>query len=327
MYEKRFGLTHRPFPVTPDSGCYYPATCHEHALHQLLQAVHDDEGFALVTGMPGTGKTVLCHCLLERLGSVITSAYLTNSHLDDRTALLQAILYDLSLPYEGSEQELRLRCMEFLLENYAAGKRAVLVVDEAQNLMPDVLEEMRLLGNLESGQGKAFQVVLVGQPGVLDTLSQPGLAAVSQRVAVRTALEPLDMEETVDYTLHHLRAAGGRAESIITADALEMLARGSHGIPRLVNRSMHQALLLAHAAGTDLVDVEVVLEALSLLGLEVEEAAAERMLTIAGARAEMSDEIAAAALPVIPLPAAVVHVGAREDEDNGTFLESPGQPA
>src|SRR5207302_3348699 len=137
---------------------------------------------ALLTGAPGTGKTLLCHWLLERLGSGVTSAFLTSSRFGDRTALLQAVLYDLSLPYEGGEQSLRLRLMEFLLHNYGAGKRAVLVLDEAQHLTPDLLEELRLLGNLESGQGKAFQVLLAGQPALLETLCRPELSAFKQRV-------------------------------------------------------------------------------------------------------------------------------------------------
>src|SRR5262249_39251723 len=158
----------RPFRPTPDSTCYYPATCHERALHQLLQGLRDDEGIVVLTGEPGTGKTLLCHCLLERLGPDVTSVLLTNTHFRDRAALLQAILYDLSLPYEGrTEQEMRLALTDFLLSNYAAGRRTVLLADEAQHLTTEVLEELRLLANLESRQGKAVQVVLAAHPSLL----------------------------------------------------------------------------------------------------------------------------------------------------------------
>src|SRR5262249_39251572 len=127
MVENRFGLRQRPFPVTPDSACYYPATSHEGALSRILRGLADNEGLMLLTGAPGTGKTLLCHRLLEQLGPDVTSAFLTNSHCATRADLLQAILYDLSLPYEGCrEQELRLRLTEYLLTNYRAGKRAVL---------------------------------------------------------------------------------------------------------------------------------------------------------------------------------------------------------
>jgi type II secretory pathway predicted ATPase ExeA len=329
MYQTHFGFRHRPFPATPDSSTYYSATNHEQALARLLAAIADDEGFTLLTGAPGTGKTLLCHCLLERLGPQVTSAFLTNSHCSDRTALLQAVLYDLSLPYEGSEQALRLRLMEFLLNNYGTGKRAVLLVDEAQHLAPDLLEELRLWGNLESGQGKAFQVILVGQPGILDTLGRPELAAVNQRLAVRTQVLPLGLAEAVDYLLHHLRAAGGRPEEIITEDALELLARASGGIPRLLNRAAQQALQVAHTAGVELVDAEAALEALSLLGLEVEETPAEGndVLPVPAAQGEQPSDLPTDGLPVLSLSAADPEVSPLEDEAACRLFETPGRPA
>src|SRR5262249_31008597 len=154
-----------------------------------------------------------------------------------RADLLQAILYDLSLPYEGCrEQELRLRLTEYLLTNYRAGKRAVLLVDEAQLLPPDVLEELRLLGNLEAGQGKAVQVILVAQPGILETLKRTELASLQQRLAVRASLTPLETAEAIDYLKHHLRAAGGQPEAIVTDESLTILASAAQGIPRILNQ-------------------------------------------------------------------------------------------
>ncbi len=273
MYETRFGFRRRPFPATPDSRCYYPATSHERALAQLQQALAGGDGLAVLAGAPGTGKTLLCHCLLERLGEAPVSAFLTNSHFEGRAGLLQAILYDLSLPYEGAgEQGLRLRLTDYLLNVYRAGRRAVLVVDEAQNLGPDLLEELRLLGNLEGGRGRALQVVLVGQDRLLDTLRLPELAALNQRVLVRAHVWPLGVEEATDYLLHHLREAGARPERVITEDALELLARQTGGVPRLLNQAAHQALLLADSADAGLVDAEAALEALAVLGLAAEEA-------------------------------------------------------
>src|SRR5262249_42332499 len=134
MYEKDFGLRRRPFPATPDRALYYPATTHETALAELERAIAENEGLTLLTGEPGTGKTLLAHCLLERLGPEVASAFLINSHVTGRSALFQAILFDLSLPYEvGSEQVLRLRLTDFLMKNCAAGRRAVLLADEAQH--------------------------------------------------------------------------------------------------------------------------------------------------------------------------------------------------
>jgi type II secretory pathway predicted ATPase ExeA len=271
MYEKAFGLKRRPFPATPDRGYYYPATSHEAALEQVLLAIAEDNGFALVTGAPGTGKTLLCHCLLDRLGADVSSAFLTNSHFSDRLSLLQAILYDLSLPYEDAgEQVLRLRLTEHLLKNCSAGRRNLLLIDEAQHLQADLLEELRLLGNLEAGKGKAFQVVLVSQEPILATLARPEMEACRQRLAARPKLEALELEEAVDYLLHHLRLAGAQPEKLIEEPALEILARGTRGVPRLLNQAAHQALQLAHRAEMKSVDSEAALEALAVLGLEAD---------------------------------------------------------
>jgi type II secretory pathway predicted ATPase ExeA len=271
MYKTRFGLRQRPFPATPDSASYYPATSHERTLDRLRQAI-DEQGLALLTAAPGTGKTLLGHCLLERLGPNAVSAFLTNSHFRDRTALFQAILYDLSLPYEGgSEQELRLRLTEFLLQNCGKARQAVLIVDEAQHLSADLLEELRLLGNLEAGTNKAVQVILIGQEALLETLKLPELAVLNQRLEVRTTLEPLGVEEAADYLLHHLRRAGARPEAIVSDESLELLARHTRGVPRLLNQAARQALVLADAADASYVDVEAALEALAALGIEVGE--------------------------------------------------------
>jgi general secretion pathway protein A len=284
MYQTRFGLQRRPFPATPDSSCYYPATSHERALACLLQAVENNEGLTLLTGEPGTGKTLLCHCLLERLGADTTCAFLTNSHISGCSDLLQALLYDLSLPHEGGgEQELRLRLTDYLLQNFCAGQRTVLVVDEAQHLGPGPLEELRLLGNLEAGQGKAVQVILAAQTRILQTLRRPELAGLNQRLAVRARVAPLGVEEAADYLLHHVRVAGGRPDAVLSEEALEVLARGTQGVPRLLNQAAHQALLLADEAGAEQVDAEAALEALTRLGLEAGELSADEVQCFPGA--------------------------------------------
>ena len=270
MDEPRYGLRRRPFPTTPDPACYYPADGHERALTQLLQGLADGEGLVLLTAEPGVGKTLLCLCLLERLGAGTASAFLTNSHCRDRAGLLQAILYDLSLPHEGrGEQEMRLALTDHLLQHFAAAQTpVVLVVDEAQHLDGDLLEELRLLSNLEAPGGRALQVVLAAQPALSETLRGPELAALRQRLAVKVEVGPLALEEAVDYLLHHLRAAGGRPEGVFGDEAVEVLARGTGGVPRLLNQVGHKALTLAAQAQAETVDVEAVLEALAALGLE-----------------------------------------------------------
>ena len=147
----------------------------------------------LLTGEPGVGKTLFCLCLLERLGGQTATAFLTNSHFRDRAGLLQAVLYDLSLPYEGrGEQEMRLALTDHLLKHFAAEQKpVVLIVDEAQHLDADLLEELRLLANLEAPGGRALQVVLAAQPSIAETLRRPELAALRQRLAVRAELGAL----------------------------------------------------------------------------------------------------------------------------------------
>ena len=278
MEENRFGLKRRPFPPTPDTELYYPATLHESALTALLRGINEDEGFVLLTGGPGSGKTLLGYVLLERLAENAASAFLTNSHFADRAALLQAILYDLGLPHEGAEQSLRLRLTEQLLNNCADKKRTLIVIDEAHLLNADLLEELRLLANLEAGSGKAVQFVLLAQPAIVQTLAQPGLESLQQRIAVRPELQALEVEEAYDYLLHHLRLAGVKPEALFDDTALETIARGTHGIPRCLNQASHQALVLAEEGELTKVDAEAALEALSMLGLaatetELEEAA------------------------------------------------------
>jgi type II secretory pathway predicted ATPase ExeA len=279
MSESHFGLRRRAFPAVPDHAYYYAASGHERALAQLLQGLADGEGVLLLTGAPGTGKTLLCHRLLERLGDGEASAFLTNSHFADRAGLLQAILFDLSLPHEGKgEQALRLALTQHLLEAFQAGRRTVLVLDEAQHLPTDLLEELRLLGNLEAAGGKALQVVLVGLPELRDVLARPDLAALRQRVTTRASLAPLDLEEAADYLLHHVRVAGGRPDRLFADEALELLARHAQGVPRLLNQAGHRALKLAAEAGASEVDAEVALEALADLGLTAEPGPAEALL-------------------------------------------------
>jgi type II secretory pathway predicted ATPase ExeA len=276
MDENRFGFKRRPFPPTPDTELYYPATAHESALAALARGIAQDEGILVLTGDPGVGKTLLGYVLLERLDKEAASAFLTNSHFADRSALLQAILYDLGLPHENaSEQGLRLRLTDHLLKNCAAKKRTILVIDEAHHLNADLLEELRLLANLEAGSGKALQIVLLAQPKILQMLQQPGLESLQQRIVVRAALGALEVEEAYDYLLHHLRLAGVKPEKILDETALETIARGTHGIPRCLNQAAHQALVLAEEGELPKVDAEAALEALSMLGMAPDESAEE----------------------------------------------------
>jgi type II secretory pathway predicted ATPase ExeA len=276
MYQAHFGLRQRPFRSTPDPGAYYPATVHETALQQLRQAIIDDEPVALLVGEPGTGKTLVAAQLLDRLGAEMSRVFVTNSHLQRRADLFQAVLYDLGMNYEGrGEQELRLALTDRLLADYGDGRQTILVIDEAHHLPADLLEELRLLGNLETPHGRAVQTVLVAQPSIMETLRRPDLRAFAQRLTVKAELSGLTSEEAADYILHHLRVAGARPEALIDDEALTLLARGSRGLPRLLNQAAHLAMTLTCEAGAGRVEAEGVLEAFGRLGIDVPEDTSE----------------------------------------------------
>jgi general secretion pathway protein A len=311
-----FGLERRPFRTTPDAASYYAATGHEQALARLHQAIDDDEGLALLTGEPGTGKTLLCHRLIELLGPDVATAFLTNSHCRDRAGLLQALLYDLSLPYlSRGEQELRLALTDYLLKNFGAGKRALFLIDEAQHLTPDLLEELRLLGNLEAKHGKAVQIILIAQPTLGKTLRLPELASFGQRLLVRCKLEALDVHEAADFLYHQLRLAGGRPEQILSGEAAELLARATRGVPRLLNQAAYQALALAQDAGCHYVDAEAAIEALALLGLDVEEGDEEpaNLSTLIQQSSSEAEGEETEPAPVLSLTEPAAETGARSD--------------
>jgi type II secretory pathway predicted ATPase ExeA len=270
MYEAHYGLRSRPFRPGPDLAAYYAAAPHEEALQALRQAIASEEPFVALTGEPGVGKTLVAQVLLGRVGDEANCIVITNSHLDTRSALLQALLYDLGLPYDGkSEQELRLALTDSLLKRLAEGRRTIVLIDDAQHLPADNLEELRLLTNLESPRGRAVQIVLVGMPDLLDTLKQPWLQALAQRLTTRIALGRLDASESADYVKHQLQIAGARPDAIIADEAMELLVKAGQGIPRVLNQLGHQALMLACQAGDGRVDAEAVLEAQARLGIEL----------------------------------------------------------
>lgn len=269
MYEAHFGLRQRPFRPTPDRAAYYPSTTHEMALARLAEGLADEEGLVLLTGAPGTGKTLIGLLLTERVGPGVVTAFVPQGRLRSPAELFQAILFDLGEPYRDlSEQELRLALTDWALRNRAGGRRLLVIVDEAHLLGPELLEELRLLGNLEGPTGKAVQVVLLAQPMIFGALGRAELSALAQRLVVRAELEPLADDEAADFLLHQLRLAGGRPDRLFTGEALELLARGTGSVPRRLNQSAHLALRLAAVAEQESVDAEAALEALAALGLD-----------------------------------------------------------
>jgi type II secretory pathway predicted ATPase ExeA len=300
-----FHMRLRPFRASPDTRFYYPSAAHEAVLGQMQQALEDDAGLVLLTGAPGTGKTLLAHVLLERLGANVCSALITNCRFAGRRDLLQAILFDLGLPYQDkSEQELRLILTENALKNYSAGQPTVIVLDEAQDLSIDLLEELRLLSNLDTSRGKAVQVVLIAQSPILLTLRSPELAVFAQRLHIRLHLDSLDVHEAGDYLRHQLRVAGADADSILSDEALSLLAKYTSGLPRMLNQAAAQALHFAQMQQVESVDAEAALEALNSLGLEVELDVPQEEATLAEAETKEELESGEAQGAAPPLPAA-----------------------
>lgn len=258
-----FDMTFRPFAPGPDPAGYYPAPAYDEVLNLVVAALNDDEPFAAIVGDPGLGKTLIAHLALGQLPSETATAFVINCHCHQRADLLQAILFEFGLPYAGrSEQELRLSLTEFAFANHRTGKKTVIVLDEAHLLTQDLLEEVRMIGNLESPHGRAAQVLLVGLPHLLSNIDRPELAGLAQRLTTRAKLQPLMLRECVEYLGFQVERAGGHPDRVFTDEAVEILARGSKGIPRLLNLATHQALLLTLRAGLQTVDVEAAMEAL-----------------------------------------------------------------
>ena len=247
MYEAFYGFQENPFRLTPDPRYLFLSANHQEALGHLLFGVNEGNGVVVLTGEIGAGKTTLLRTLAGDLDASITLAYLFNPALSD-VELLQAINADLGLPADStSKKELTDALNRFLLAQQAAGRRVVVIIDEAQNLAVPVLEQLRLLSNLETEQEKLLHIILAGQPELREILAQPELAQLDQRVTIRWHLEPLGVKDTAAYVRHRLSvAADGREVSLFSPAALRQVYRFSRGIPRLINILCHRALLVGY---------------------------------------------------------------------------------
>jgi general secretion pathway protein A len=262
MYKKYFGLTDVPFSIAPDPRYLYLSDQHREALAHLLYGVRCDGGFVLLTGEVGTGKTTVCRCFLEQLPDDCDVAYILNPRLTVRE-LLSTICDELGIKYPASAKSIKLfvdLINFFLLHSHAKGRKALLVIDEAQNLSVAVLEQIRLLTNLETYQRKLLQVILLGQPELKDLLARPNMRQLAQRIVARYHLGPLNKGEVAAYVDHRLSVAGMRS-NVFPASTLAELHRLSGGIPRLINVLCDRALLGAYVQSREEVDRKLLIEA------------------------------------------------------------------
>lgn len=309
MYEAFFGLNRRPFPSTPDIAGYCPSSVHEEALALLRCCVDDGDGVGVLIGPPGTGKTLLCHLLMESLAENNSTVLLTNTHLSSISSMLQAILFDLSLPYEGkSEQELRLLLTDFLISRFVEGSRTLLFIDEAHHLGDGHLEELRMLTNLEGRNNKAVQVLLFAQPSIAETLEQPELESFRQRISVAARLRAFDAQQTMEYVRNAIEKVGGDADSIFTANAFSEICDRSRGIPRRINQLCHRSLLMAYANESGTVDATFVEAAADQLVLPAVDYSSQDETDDPGAEAAAESPISSE--PEISQQPSVFEVGA-----------------
>jgi general secretion pathway protein A len=261
MYENFYGLKENPFNVTPNPEYIYLGEDHREALAQLLYGVREKKGFIVITGEVGTGKTTLVHYLLEKIGgnSHTQTAFLFNPKLTAND-FIHYILKDLGVRVHGQTKGEYLHNLHrYLLNAYRNDERVVLIVDEAHGLNPELLEEIRLLSNLETSKSKLLQIILVGQPELDKTLSQPEFRQLKQRINLRYYLPPLPEKETKEYIEKRLRVAGARGP-IFTEKAMKEIYSKSGGIPRLINILCDNALLNGYALDQKLVDEKSVRE-------------------------------------------------------------------
>lgn len=275
MYEEYYGLTEKPFSLTPDPKYLYKSESHASAFELLQYAIRRREGFVVITGDIGTGKTTLCRALLEQIDRKTFSALVLNPFLSEED-LHKLILQDFGVVSREeiksgrlagvSKQELIDTLYDFLLSLLPLRASAVLIIDEAQNLPLQVLEQIRILSNLETDKEKLLQIVLVGQLNLSTLLRSPEMRQLDQRVSIRYELKPLTRDEVAAYVSHRLTLAGGSAVAF-HPKALQLVHKFSAGIPRLVNLICDRALLAAYSVRTNRISPEIVQRAVVSLDL------------------------------------------------------------
>ena len=282
IYLSFFGLERDPFGVTPDPDFLYLTSGHREALAQLTYAVQEQKGFILLTAEVGTGKTTLLHAFRSQLDSNTAVAYVANSMLPF-TGILEYMLEEFEINKPGETHAQRLVTLQnFLLERHRAGQNTVLILDEAQNLYPQTLEQIRLLSNFETTKEKILQIVLVGQPELQARLEMPELRQLKQRIGMLCTIPPMTLMATRNYVRTRLRMAGARDAGLFSDEALGRIASYAGGIPRIVNTVCDHCLLIGYADQTRRIDPAIVEQAISYLEVGVRPQVRQRQRRVPG---------------------------------------------
>ena len=269
MYNAYFGFSESPFSLSPDPAFFYRSEQHEEALANLIYGVQSRKGFIVLTGEVGTGKTTMLECLRDFLDTqYIEFAFIFNSRIS-ADQFFEMIAYDLDLRCERtSKTEVLFALNSLLLTQAEQGRTTVLIVDEAHNLEWEVLEEIRLLGNLENRRGKLIQIILAGQPELDRKLEAPNLRQLKQRIVLRCNLEPFTPEDTAQYIMTRLEKAGMPDQTVFTPEMIADIHTRSQGIPRLINAICDNLLLTCFAMETKVANVDMLDEVSKDMRLE-----------------------------------------------------------
>jgi general secretion pathway protein A len=270
MYEQYYSLIEAPFSLTPDPKYFYRSESHHRAFELLQYSIQRREGFMVVYGDIGTGKTTLCRAVLDTIGKNVYTALLLNPFLSELD-LLKGILYDFGItaPQGASKQDLITELNTFLIGVLERDGRAVVLLDEAQNIPMATLEQIRIISNLETNKEKLLQIVMVGQLELVDVLAKHELRQLHQRISIKCELSPLSSDEAAQYIRHRLAiAGGGQSRVVFTPDGLKEIYRYSGGIPRLINLIADRSLLAGMALSTSAMDRRIVREAVENLQLK-----------------------------------------------------------
>jgi len=256
MYEAFYGLREKPFSILPDPDLIYWCQTHRLAFAMLEFGVMNSAGFTVITGEIGCGKTTLIRYLLRKLDDHVTACLISNTPRT-RDGMLPWLLMSLNQPFEGAGPGLFKRFQRYLYDQAARGRRTIIIIDEAQNLSLDALEDLRMLSNLNMDKHLLLQIILVGQPQLKELLRAPELLQFAQRVSSDFHLRPLNPREVVEYVDFRLRAVGSRSE-LFSKDACKVIFETSHGVPRTINIICDTALVYGFAAGAELITTELV---------------------------------------------------------------------